>query len=54
MSVRRFAGYFFALVACATAAFSSLPNSADSQSSFSEQRDQPIHTHRPVQVALAR
>ncbi len=46
MSVRRFAGYFLALVTCATAAFSTLPYPSDPPPS-------PPLLARPVRLALA-
>ena len=47
MSMGRFAGYFFALIACATAAFSSVPNSSTSVPPLDS-------VSAPVRVALAR
>ncbi len=47
MSVRRFAGYFLALVTCATVAFSVLPYPSDPPP------PSPLLT-RPPHVALAR
>lgn len=48
MSVRRFAGYFLALVTCATVAFSVLPYPSSDPPPPS-----PLLT-RPVHLALAR
>jgi len=46
MSVRRFAGYFLALVACATVAFSVLPYPSDPPPA-------PPPLTRPLRLALA-